>query len=352
MKVDSMEILNGPVVAVAGATTEPTHSDCNGETSETSSKKRGADAEPTSEGCGSTNADQTQLSKGQLKRMRRAAEKKALLEKQALTVAWEDHEIVVVVKPQGMPTIGGTNSLAASDGLMKHSYPRLQQPTHSTELQDHPWQPRPFDALGKARPVHRLDAATGGLVVCGKRHQSVVQYSALFSEKGIQKRYRAIVFGRMSAEDGRIEFPILGKASASRWSLVNVSPSGETKDGFISTVDLWPETGRTHQLRKHMAAIGHPIWGDVRYNRFYKRAACVVEGQEEEEEEEEGEEKTSRDMSGVAFTPALKHACMCLFALELRWRHPSKNTEMVASIEEPQWYADLRACEAAGDTLG
>ena len=198
------------------------------------------------------NATQQQLSKGQLKRMRRAAEKKALQEQHALTVAYEDAECVVVVKPQGVPTIGGTNSLAASDGLLKHSYPKLQQPVHSTELQDHPWQPRPDDALGKARPVHRLDAATGGLVLCCKSHESVVRYSAIFAEKAIHKRYRAIVFGKMSGESGRVEIPILGKASATRWHLVSTSTSREAPDGFISTVDLWPETGRTHQLRKHM----------------------------------------------------------------------------------------------------
>lgn len=95
------------------------------------------------------------------------------------------------------------------------------------------------------------------------------------------------------------------------------------------------------------AAIGHPIWGDVKYNRFYKRGTA-----EEDKvagpgaEGEEAEEKAARDMSGVAFTPDLKHACMCLWALELRWRHPSTGADVVASVEEPPWYASLRRCEA------
>ena len=194
------------------------------------------------------------------KRAKRAAEKKALVEKNAFKVVYEDSTVVIVVKPQGMPTIGGVNSLASSDGLMKHSYPKADK---SKALADHSWQPRPADALNKARPVHRLDSATGGLVICAKNHASLVGLSQNFKDKTVHKRYRAIVFGKMQGDSGRVEVPIDGKESRTRhsvpstnkpkltrslyprWKLVSVSESSvEGGDGFISTVDLWPETGR------------------------------------------------------------------------------------------------------------
>ena len=110
----------------------------------------------------------------------------------------------------------------------------------------------------------RIDKATGGLLLCARTKMASSEFPKLFLDKSlIQKRYRAIVLGLIAGQSGTVEEPIDGKPSTSKFEVVrrtNASPYGP-----VTTVDLWPVTGRMHQLRKHMLHIGHPILGDVKY---------------------------------------------------------------------------------------
>lgn len=131
--------------------------------------------------------------------------------------------------------------------------------------------------------VHRLDQATSGLVLMARHLQAQRSLSQAFAERRVAKRYQAVVAGRMEdlaaevdpAGWHRIELPIaadwlrrplrvidhaLGKPSLTRWRLRSYDASANT-----SYVELEPVTGRTHQLRVHLAAIGHPILGDALY---------------------------------------------------------------------------------------
>lgn len=121
--------------------------------------------------------------------------------------------------------------------------------------------------------VHRLDMDTSGLLVLGLTSDAQRLLSGQFEKRQVDKAYVAVVAGRLGAERGEIDLPIRpdierrplqivdhehGRPSSTRWRLVAL-------DAECSRVELEPVTGRTHQLRVHMAEIGHPILGDVLY---------------------------------------------------------------------------------------
>ncbi len=123
--------------------------------------------------------------------------------------------------------------------------------------------------------VHRLDMATSGLVVFGRGAQVQRALSIAFAERQVHKCYEAVVGGHPGANCGEIDLPltadwphrprqqvcqVTGKPSLTRWQLLSHDPAAGT-----SRLALMPVTGRTHQLRVHLAAIGHPILGDALY---------------------------------------------------------------------------------------
>ena len=126
--------------------------------------------------------------------------------------------------------------------------------------------------------VHRLDQATSGLVLMARHIDAQRSLSHAFAERQVHKRYQAVVWGLLTAQEGawneinlpiaadwerrplRVIDPALGKPSLTRWRLLGHHPANGT-----SRIELEPVTGRTHQLRVHMAAVGHPILGDALY---------------------------------------------------------------------------------------
>lgn len=128
--------------------------------------------------------------------------------------------------------------------------------------------------------VHRLDMATSGLLLMARTPQVQRALSHAFAQREVEKRYQAIVQGCMSAPEsqggwGDIELPIAadwerrplrvidherGKPSHTRWRVLAMDEAAQT-----TRLELSPITGRTHQLRLHLAAIGHAILGDALY---------------------------------------------------------------------------------------
>ena len=126
--------------------------------------------------------------------------------------------------------------------------------------------------------VHRLDQATSGLVLMARHIDMQRRLSHAFAKRQVHKRYQAVVQGQLGAADpgwNEIDLPIaadwerrplrvidpaVGKPSLTRWRLRAQDPVAGT-----THVELEPVTGRTHQLRVHLAAIGHPILGDALY---------------------------------------------------------------------------------------
>jgi RluA family pseudouridine synthase len=130
-------------------------------------------------------------------------------------------------------------------------------------------------AYPEASLVNRLDADTSGLVLVARNPAALRRLMRQFAEGTVVKRYLAVVKGRPSPAAGTIDLPIgpvagaliprfginrrTGKAAETRY--VTVRPLA----GNVTLLELYPRTGRTHQLRVHLAAIGHPIAGDALY---------------------------------------------------------------------------------------
>ncbi|HEV7915229.1 MAG TPA: RluA family pseudouridine synthase [Albitalea sp.] len=126
-----------------------------------------------------------------------------------------------------------------------------------------------------ARVVHRLDMATSGLMLMARGAAAQRLLGIAFARREVHKRYVAVVQGRLAADRGEIDLPLLadwpnrprqkvdtvaGKASLTRYRvLADGGPAG------TSRLELEPITGRSHQLRVHLLAIGHPIVGDALY---------------------------------------------------------------------------------------
>jgi 23S rRNA-/tRNA-specific pseudouridylate synthase len=172
----------------------------------------------------------------------------------SILIAGEDYSSYrVVIKPQGISTMGkavnGQISLQRRDEML---LPDAVQNNISYK---------------KAIPCHRLDNSTGGLVICSVTRHAEVCIKMCFKQKLIHKRYRAIVPGKLEPKEGSIATPVGDKESLTKYSVVDYSRS--SRYGWISTVDLWPITGRRHQLRKHLLSVGHPILGDKRYSHAH-----------------------------------------------------------------------------------
>jgi len=119
------------------------------------------------------------------------------------------------------------------------------------------------DALKWAKPVHRLDNATSGLVIMSKTATFHREMAKLFENRKVEKTYHAITTGEWSDEEGVIDSTINQQVAKTRYKILQQVPS--LRSEFLSFVQLKPQTGRTHQLRIHCTFSNHPIAGDVLY---------------------------------------------------------------------------------------
>jgi 23S rRNA-/tRNA-specific pseudouridylate synthase len=222
-----------------------------------------------------------------------------------LTVVYNDDVMSVVVKPQGMPVMGSSPSLIRSDLLVpflrmapvapeccRHSRKRPaamaspSPPLCTAQRDGNDSAPSGGGGVGfvgvdkdgkrgallrKPRPAHRLDSGTGGLLVIAKTLEAEAALKRSFANGQARKTYVALVIGKLlshrhpkqEGECGVVDAPLSGKLCRTLFRTLHVVPSATF--GFLTKVELRPETGRKHQLRRHMQLLGHSIVGDVRY---------------------------------------------------------------------------------------
>jgi len=160
-----------------------------------------------------------------------------------LQVLYEDGHLAVIHKPAGILVSGNSFKTIAN---------ALPQNLQASTLPD----------ATKPQPVHRLDYATTGILLVGKTSSSIRALNRLFAEKEVKKTYFAVTIGEMN-DQGVITSAIDGKKSQSRYKVCSSVPS--KRFAKLNLVELQPQTGRRHQLRKHLSGIGHSILGDKDY---------------------------------------------------------------------------------------
>ena len=114
--------------------------------------------------------------------------------------------------------------------------------------------------------VHRLDADAAGLMLIAHDPKAAGALSKQFSERSMTKRYRARVGGLLDTKDQSVDAPVEGKPALSRVSTLDTDQNNQT-----SLLSVTIETGRKHQIRRHLAGLGHPIIGDRLYGRPAKQ---------------------------------------------------------------------------------
>ncbi len=219
-----------------------------------------------------------------------------------VSIVYEDDHLLVVDKPRGMvvhPAPGNPDGTLVN-ALMFHCKGRLSS------------------INGVIRPgiVHRIDKDTSGLLIVAKTDEAHKGLAAQIEEHSFTRRYEAVVFGKMRQEDGTVDAPIgrhhtdrkkmtvthrNSKNAVTHWRVLSTT-------GRVTHLELTLETGRTHQIRVHMAHIGHPVIGDPVY----------------------GNEKTAFGLNG-----------QCLFAKYIKFLHPITGRVMEFCAETPEYFLEV-----------
>lgn len=184
-------------------------------------------------------------------------------QKMDLEIIYEDDDLLVLNKPAGLvvhPAPGHADRTLVN-GLLYHCGDSLS------------------GISGVKRPgiVHRLDKETSGLMVVAKNDHAHVHLSNQFSDRSLSRRYQAVVWGLVHPVQGTIEGNI-GRHPTLRQKMAVVPAGGKEAvthykllgafETFASLIECQLETGRTHQIRVHMASIGHGVVGDVLYGKL------------------------------------------------------------------------------------
>lgn len=187
-----------------------------------------------------------------------------------VNILYEDDQMLAVCKPAGLVvhTDGRTKEATLTDWVMK-KYPHLKDVGGMHTLDSERY-------VVRAGILHRLDRETSGVILIAKNDDAFYFLQRQFLDRTIMKIYNAFIAGVPPTPSGMIELPIgRSRSDFRKWA------TGEDARGTLrkaiteyrvlssgkefSFMELSPKTGRTHQLRVHLAAIGHPIVGDKRY---------------------------------------------------------------------------------------
>lgn len=170
-----------------------------------------------------------------------------------LPVVFEDDNVLVIDKPSG---------------VISHARGRyFDEPSVASFVRQKTGQKGERSGI-----VHRLDRATSGVMICAKNQESLSYLQKQFGQRKVRKTYMAVISGSMPSPEGMIDMPIgrnpkvpatfhvteNGKSALTRFKTLK-------SNGEHTLLELTPETGRTHQLRVHLAELKHPIVGDELY---------------------------------------------------------------------------------------
>lgn len=198
-----------------------------------------------------------------------------------LSVIYEDNDLLVVNKPSGV-IVNNSDTTARVQTLqdMVASYRGIpKDPIRLiTKRQAGEWE-SPEDAfVNRCGIVHRLDKETSGILLVAKTIPVFIKLQEQFKSREVHKTYRALAHGKITPTKGEISVPVGrlefnrkrfgvvagGRESVTHYEIQKYYENPKTKE-ILTLVELYPKTGRTHQIRVHLQYIGHPIFGDELY---------------------------------------------------------------------------------------
>lgn len=178
-----------------------------------------------------------------------------------LDVIYEDDDIIIINKPAGLVVHpSATHKLKTLVNVLLAYFPEIKNVGED-----------------KLRPgiVHRLDKDTSGLIVVAKNNESFQYLKNLFKNRGVEKKYLALIKGNLSDISGQINLKISRSKSSPTKQTARKSKGRGALTCYkvikrfrgYDLVEVLPKTGRMHQIRVHFSAIGHPVAGDKKYGR-------------------------------------------------------------------------------------
>ena len=189
-------------------------------------------------------------------------------------IIFEDSDMLVLSKPSGM-TVNRADTTTGETTLQDFVEEYLHLPKGEPRVSDTYNAEEVFRS--RAGIVHRLDKETSGVILIAKTVDSFQKLQAQFKERTVKKVYTALAHGKVEPQEGEINAPI-GRLPWNRMRFGVIADGREAVTKFkvqslkfkvgnepLTLLELFPETGRTHQIRVHLKHINHPIFGDFLY---------------------------------------------------------------------------------------
>lgn len=199
-------------------------------------------------------------------------------------ILFEDNDIIVISKPAGV-TVNRSDTTKGEETIQDWSEEYLQirstkyEIRNNSEIQNSN-DKNSFEFFNRGGIVHRLDKETSGILLIAKNPVAFAHLQAQFKERTVKKSYTALAHGRLTPPDSEIRVPVGrlpwnrkqfgivagGREAVTRYKVIsNYKFLISNENEMLSLVELYPETGRTHQIRVHLKYIGHPIFADFLY---------------------------------------------------------------------------------------
>lgn len=195
-----------------------------------------------------------------------------------ISIIYEDEDLVVIDKPAGMTVNRAetTKHEMTVQDWMEGRY-SIKYKEVSIKYDDPEWKPE-LEFYSRGGVVHRLDKETSGILVLAKNPQTFAALQKQFKDRTVKKVYQALAHGKVSPGEGEINVPVGrlpwnrnqfgilpgGRESKTLYKVLHEYTNPKTKE-TLSLVELYPQSGRTHQIRVHLKYIGHPIFSDFLY---------------------------------------------------------------------------------------